>query len=1087
MSRQVLPIVLGLLTACCTSVSQEVRPSLDQDESTQFRIFHFSYGENGQLRSGPGITDGLIQSLYYGAPIEDFEYVTELAPSSEAVPDKEYSSSLKKSIGPARPPTPQFQLDQWTTKDGLPANKVRAIYQTRNGYLWVGTEAGIARFDGHRFLAYSESNSPALRTHGSMGRAFYEDEGGRLWIGMNGGLLCFDQNEFIEFSGYELLSGVRINALVERTDGGFWIASDDGVVYWDGESLQHLNTEELVEAGRIVTLLDEGDGKLWIGSANGLLQFDLSTQKVNNTLFRPGIDFKEGEQEIAVFGLLKDNLDRLWIGTDRIGVWRLNPKQSVPIKFRSHLEQVFGGRFPKHARFAKDHHGNVWATAGGMVGGVLRFSGEFQGTEVPMYKEKIGETFAVFTCREGGVWIAGREGLFRIRTVPFATFGFDGIGGRETIRYVSEGQNGTLWFGGRRFFGRWNGGEISLFDVFRLIPAPSTSALYSSPDGSVWAGYPSGGILSLPENINSPRIHDRVHPQFSHIGELQAICQRDEGGLLLGTRSGVYEMNAQEELTPVKEFSGFDVSTVCEDGLSSIWAGTSGSGVLRLKDGLFKTYTSDEGLLSNSVSALYEGTDGIMWIGTTAGLNWIRKGMVFPFDVESGLPQRNIDGIVEDDFGRVWVSHDAGISCASIEELIAWSQDSRARPAVAEYGNADGMLSVQGSGSSSRSCLKSSDGRLWFAKRGGLIVVEPAALFPEAPAPHVIIEELTANGTSHDPGPMVILPPGSAHELIIKFTTTSLHSPEKTVIQYQLEGHDSGWIEADSVRKAVYSNLPPGDYRFRVRARNHEGRWSEVDAVLALHVAPHFWQTWVFQAGCGFATLAIASGLTAFRLRNQRRRLEAERLDALQHERARIARDIHDHLGAQLAESALAPSNGEQAHLLAKESLRELSDLIWSVDPKQDTLQSLIDFIGNFSSRYLSSARLKLDLNLPEELSTSSIDSRTRLEIAAAFKESLHNVVKHARATTVSVTVERNMNSMRFIIRDDGCGFDPKLLPITNRNNGTGNGLSNLQTRASLLGGTCHIDSTLGKGTAVELVVPIQNSNAGHNGNHSNK
>lgn len=1077
MSPRILPIVIGLLTVCFSSISQEARPSQDQEEPVPFKLLHLAYGQDGQLRSGPGIRDGLIQTLYYGNPIENFEYVTQLTLPAESVPNEKDASPSSKRIGPADLPSPQFQLDQWTTKDGLPANKVRAIYQTQNGYLWVGTESGLARFDGHRFVTYTESNSPALRADGSMGRAFYEDEQERLWIGTDRGLLCLAQSEFIEFPDHESLSGIRINALVRRADGGFWIASDEGLVYWDGTSLRHLSTPELAEAGRILTLLDEGNGYLWIGSANGLLRFELSTQLVIRKLFRPGIDFNEGEQKIGVFGLLKDGSERLWIGTNRIGVWRLDPSKSVPVKFQSDLEQVFEGRFPKHARFAEDDRGNVWATAGGMVGGVLRFSGEFQGDEVPLYKEKIGETFAVFRCREGAVWIAGREGLFRIRAVPFATFGFDGIGGRETIRYVSEGKNGAIWFGSRRFFGQWQGSEILLFDIFALQPSPATSALYSSPQGPVWAGFPSGGIFALPEHINSPRIYSQARPRFSQIGEIQAMAPSNKGGLWLGTRNGVYEMTAKKELNPLREFSGFDISTVCEDDSGRVWAGTSQSGVLRSEQGQIKTYTTDDGLFSNYVSTVCAGADDMMWIGTQAGLSCIRDGKVTSFGIDSGLPQRMIDGIVEDKLGSVWLSHDAGISRVSIQELIEWSRDSTQLPAVAEYDGEDGMLSVQSSGSSSRSCIRSCDGKLWFAKRGGLIVVEPASLHPAAPSPHVIIEEFTANGESFNLETDVNLPPGSAKEVAIKFTTTSLHSPDKIKIQYQLLGHDSGWREAEYVRRAIYSNLRPGEYSFRVRARNHEGRWSREDAALALSIAPYFWQTWIFRIGSGMSAIVFASGLAGLRLRHQRKRLETERLEALQHERTRIARDIHDHLGAQLAESALSSGNGQQSHQLAKESLRELSDLIWSVDPQQDTLQSLIDFIGNFSSRYLSTTGLHLDLNLPQKISTATIDSRTRLEIAAAFKESLHNVVKHAQATHVSVAVECHSHSMRLFIRDNGCGFEIEKQQAQKSANGNGHGLGNLQIRASNLGGEFRIDSILGKGTNVEFVFPVKTSN----------
>jgi signal transduction histidine kinase len=417
------------------------------------------------------------------------------------------------------------------------------------------------------------------------------------------------------------------------------------------------------------------------------------------------------------------------------------------------------------------------------------------------------------------------------------------------------------------------------------------------------------------------------------------------------------------------------------------------------------------------------------------------------------------------------------------QELEAWLLDRSRTPAIAEFGTADGILNLETGGGSQPEGFKGRDGRLWFSTKRGLAVVDPAECPASLPPPQVMIESIVADGQALPVAASLRLPPGGGRHLDIRFTTTSLHSPDRVRIRYQLEGQDPGWRDAGSIRQASYANLRPGQYRFRVQARNHEGRWSEHDAIIAFNLAPFFWQTWAAYIIGGVAVAGVAGGLIAGRLRQQRRRLEVAGVKALEQERLRIARDMHDHLGPQLAGIALSADESQSAHQKARETLRELNDLIWSVHPNNDTLASLADFIGNFAGRYLSTAKMELDLDLPARIPSRAIPSPVRHEIAAMFKEALRNVIQHADAKRVVIRMEIAEDRLVLIVRDDGRGFESSAKQSlvntgdTPRPASRGNGLRNFHSRSKGLRGSCRVQSAPGRGTEVEFVVPLNSAN----------
>jgi ligand-binding sensor domain-containing protein/signal transduction histidine kinase len=1097
-------LVLVLIVVAATSdLARALGIGLNPDATLiPIRVNHLAYDKDGKLGAAPDSVRRSAASLFFGESVTNVEFRAEFSAApreqraSRILPDAAATGSRRNV--PPRPFQPQYRVDRWDGEHGLPANKVNALLQTRDGYLWIGTVGGLARFDGVRFAVFNDANTPEMRTNGTIGRTLFEDDHRRLWIGTERGILCYSAGRFIAFPGQAEVRGRDVRCIALRSAGGFWFGADGRLGYWDGSTIQwQLDLESDSEAEKRVMALAEGtDGALWIGTFGGLWKADLNSGKVKRIPL--GTRLSEG-----IRSLLLDRRRNLWIGSS-VGVWRLEPGASEPRSITDR-EPAFR-EAPHSAAFFEDSDGTIWATTS-FWDGVFRLHEASSKIVMTQVAKEVNATSCVLVDREGAVWLGSQDqGLFRLRRESFTTLAFGGesivdemrsrrasshgaavSGGDQALdemRSVSESEDGSLWFASRACVGRWSGREITLFDV-RAMGGRHNSPVIVLPSGLARTSFPDRGLFELPESANDPRAFRPAVPLFPDIGEAQTMLVRGDGSFLIGTAKGLYHIKAATAAERIDALLHTDVRALLEDRTKNLWVGTGGGGLICLTPNGVHAYTSRDGLTGDQVGALHESDDGGLWVGTDTGLCRFRDGRVAGFTPDSGVPQQPIHCILEDDFGRIWLSHAAGIARVARTELEAWLHDRSRMPAVADFGTMDGILNLESTGGSQPAGLKARDGRLWFPTRRGLVVVDPAVCPTNSPSPRVLIESAVANGQTLPVDASPEVPPGRGRALEIRFTATSLHSPEKVRIRYRLDPHDPAWREAGSVRLATYAGLQPGQYAFRMQARNHEGCWSERDAVFAFRLAPYFWQTWQFYSACVLAFAGSAGGFMVWRLRQQHLRLETQRLQALERERERIARDMHDHLGPQLAGLALSAAENGTAHQRAREALREVNDLIWSVHPGNDTLPSLVDFVANFASRYLSTAGVGLDLDMPDRIPPVPIPSRLRHEVAGMFKEALRNVTQHAHAKRVTVALAIEGERLVLSVRDDGDGFDSsarqnsaeradegEIGPQT----AEGNGMRNFRARSESLGGCCRIQSTPGRGTEVQFIVPLNAS-----------
>jgi signal transduction histidine kinase len=408
------------------------------------------------------------------------------------------------------------------------------------------------------------------------------------------------------------------------------------------------------------------------------------------------------------------------------------------------------------------------------------------------------------------------------------------------------------------------------------------------------------------------------------------------------------------------------------------------------------------------------------------------------------------------------------------------------------YGKSDGLPTLECSGGFQPAAAKTPDGRIWFPTRKGLVAVVPGAIPTNAIPPPVLIEEVMVDGHA------VSMPAGSAALMVqpgqgrLEFIYTGLcfTAPDKVLFKHRLSGLEKEWVDAGTQRNATYSYLPPGNYTFHVVACNNDGMWSEIGAGLSLVVLPHFWQTWWFRLFCGFlAAGAVAGAVSLVARRRMRRKMERlERQQALERERARIARDIHDDLGASLTRITMlsqfghvesdhpqaAAENLDRIYQTARNLTRAMDEIVWAVNPKHDTLDSLAEYLGKFAQDFLKPAGIRCRLELPMQLHPVPLSADSRHNVFLAFKEALNNVVKHSGAAEVRISLASDERGITLIVQDDGRGFTLTAREESTANTdrlSTGNGLLNMRRRMEHIQGQFEIGSTPGAGTTVKFVM----------------
>lgn len=844
------------------------------------------------------------------------------------------SQPLRASLDPDKPLT-QYIHQVWQTAQGLPQNSVLAIAQTADGYLWLGTEEGLARFDGARFAVFDR------RTAGlndNQIQTLFVDRHQNLWIGTTGGGLSrYSHGKFTAYTTKDGLSNTSIRAIYEDWDGTLWVGTEGGGLLRFANGRFHAFTKADGLADNVVfAIAGDQKGTMWIGTHGGLSRY-------SNGRFS-ALHAKDGLPSDFVLSLYQDPDGALWIGTNQ-GLCRRLPTGEIT-KFTSRDGLKSKSIFSLY----RDRAGTLWVGTGS--GGLSRLSkGRFDA-----YTQADGlsasDVWAILEDQEGSLWVGtAGGGLNCLKKASFTTVSTsDGLIS-NTILPVFEDTGGALWMGSDHGLMRWKDGRVTAYTSRDGLPNNLVFSIAQDRSGAMWIAT-RGGLA---------RLTDGVFHRFGATEGLPAdvvVCSLTDhnGDLWVGTRGGLSRFDGQRFITYTTRdgLSSNYVRAIFEDQNHTLWLGTGGGGLNRFEHGRFTAYTTRDGLSSDIVWALYGEPDGTLWLGTSGGgLDRFRNGKITAYTSYKGLYDDSIFAILDDRLGRLWISCNKGVFSVSKQQLNAFADGRIQSITPAVYGAADGMKSRECNGAFQPAGWRTKDGRLCFPTSGGLAMVDPAKLAGNAAPPPVVIERVLVDNRAIPFEDPVKLPPGKGR-LEFQFTAPSFTAPDKLQFRYMLEGFDRDWTQAGSRRVAYYTNIPHGAYQFRVKAA-YADAWSPSSRVVSLVLSPHYYQTTAFFLLIGLVAVSLCGGAYGLRVRQLKAReqkllgLVSERTSALQ-ESERQLRRSRDELELRVRErtSELVDANRALEEEIAVRRRTE-EQLILAKEAAEAASRAKSDFLANMS------------------------------------------------------------------------------------------------------------------------------------------
>lgn len=987
----------------------------------------------------------------------------------------------------------QYRIDQWTADDGLPQNSVYGITQTRDGYLWLATVDGLARFDGARFTIFNKSNSPGIINNRFI--SLFESTNGDLWAGTEeSGIVRFHGGRFEHF-GAE--AGVPQSVV--------WIESDANV---DGRAIFHAPDRTVrfldgkaspFEAGADLSLPVRA-----VRSSNVKIYCRFNSEKQFSECFIDdgwqSLSISDGSPKEKFLSVIQeansDGSSKTWfmsVAQEANGViWMITADGRLAQAENGRVTRIYDERdgLPKNllylmtgarlALLAKDADGALWLVDLPSMQKELLFK---KGA-VPLPLDK-SEILSTYTDGEGNLWFGTtRDGLFRARKQVVTTYSeADGIASK-TVYPIYEDSSGKIWIGATGGLSKYENG------IFTVIKSTKNFLVYAiGEDAAGRILISDAGALYIQENNEFVPFEPE---KILAIGYVYAIYADRENALWIGGEGGLrrFKDDLLTSFSIADGLAGNDVKTIIEARGGGLWIGTYG-GLSLLKDGKFASWTERDGLPSNTVRALYEDSDGTLWIGTyDGGLARFKDGKFTHYNSSIGLHNDGAFQILEDERRWFWISSNHGIYRVSRDELNEYADGRRLSITSTAYGKSDGMLNAEANGGRSPAGVKTRSGHLWFPTQDGVAMIDPREIKINAQPPPVVIEsvkidnELSELPALAEKSELRIEP--SQQNFEITYTALSFINSENLRFKYKLEGLDDEWIDAGTRRLAYFSHVPPGNYTFHVIAANSDGVWNEHGATLKITVDPPFYRTWWFLS---LFVLSL-SGLAFFIYRRRVSRLEREKrnqeafsrrlIELQENERKRIAGELHDSLSQNLviiknrAMMSLSERDNvsnafeqiEEIAEAATESLAEVREIAANLRPFQ------IDRLG-----LTKAVRALIRKNAAPNLKiTSRIDDidgtlppEMQINLYRILQESLNNVIKHSKADEAEVLIEKIGKTINIKIRDNGIGFDQSVRFEDEA--GGGFGLTGMSERARILGSTLVVESSAGKGVAVSFQI----------------
>jgi signal transduction histidine kinase len=964
-----------------------------------------------------------------------------------------------RALDPNRLPS-QYVREQWTTETRFPGGTVNGIAQTADGYLWIGTDRGLIRFDGFNFRPVSFSSTTAS---GVPILQLLTDAGGKLWVRPQGADLVRQKDGKFESVRF---GPDAITALSKDNHDGLLVSDlGQGTLRFMEDHVQKLGPA----SPPVISLAETADGKIWMGTLGDGLFF-----------LRAGraTQVNAGLPDRKINCLLAIGSDELWVGTDT-GLYRGNGAGFHRLELPSFLGDV------QVLSILRDRDSNIWV---GTTRGLLRINAKGISFSEENELRGDGGINVLFEDREGNLWIGGARGLGRIRDSAFVTY--------SSVSDRRFEHNGPVYVDpeGRTWLAPAQGGLYVLENgrvqpVTSAIPANEVVYSISGRADEVWVGRQRGGLTRL--QFRNGAMGSQSYTEANGLAQnsAYAVYESRDGSVWAGTLNGGVSKFKDGRFTTYTTTNGLasnTISSILETRDGGMWFATP-NGLSSFSNGQWRTYTTVEGLPSPGVNCLFEDSSGTLWSGTSVGLAFFASSHFKVPHESPDVLREQIVGMAEDKSGRFWIATSNHVLRVPRDKLLSGVVKAAD---VREYGQADGLESTEGV-KRSRSVVSDSAGRIWFSLTSGLSVVNPSQIDDNSvPAlPH--IEAITADNNTANLAASVRIPP-SPRRITFEYTGLSLAVPGRIRFRYFLEGFDSSWSQPVAAREAVYTNLGAGSYRFRLVASNSEGLWNGPEAAIGFEVEPTLSETWWFRSAMVLCVGLVALAAYLMRMRQLTRLLNA-RFEERFAERVRVARELHDTLlqsfqglllrfqtayalfdtrpadakevlGSSIDQTAQAITEGREAVQGLRASTVESNDLAQAITTLGEQLAAE------------ASSATSVGLHVEVEGTPRNLHPIARDEIYRIASEALRNAFRHAEAQQIEVEFRYDERQLRLRVRDDGKGIDASFLTAEGR---TGHfGLHGMRERAKLMGGKLSVWTAAQSGAEIELIIPAAHAYA---------
>ena len=989
--------------------------------------------------------------------------------------------ALAASVGahalePSRTIT-QYRHTTWRAIDGHFTGTPSAVEQTADGYIWLGTDAGLTRFDGERFEPIVrfdlQANRPASGASAATGVAasslrvvsLKSSADGSLWIGTQTGLVQLKNGRFKPFDG---VNGF-VNGLAIGQDGAVWVAqsrSDTSLCRVQASSVKCLRKADGLAFEWGEPVLAASDGSTWVGSADSLARINGNAVET--------IQLPNGASSHEVLGVqaLANSPDGgMWVGAlapnggSGLLKWRNGKWESPTIA-------GFDGKALQIQALHVDRHGALW------IGTLDRGLYRVQDGRAERFSSADGlssdSVHAVFEDAEGNIWVATSKGLDAFSNLPVASFSIREGLSNDFVHAVSAAPDGSLWINNITSLDRLAGGKISSLPLPAGSSMRNITGILSDSRGRVWVGVDD----SLTELV-AGKFNRLTFPDGTPVGVVVGLVENSSGSVFVVTDknrfvrvSSSYEIEDLTKKVP-------EVAAFASDGTGGLWLGATDGDVFHYVDGGVKRIVVRHSAARRYIRTILLGPHGSIIGATSEGLIAVQGDEARLLTADGGLSCSSLSAAAFDHRGDLWLNSACGIQQIAKGDLEQWLDKTTARVEVSNLDATDGAI-PQNTYFQPKAAV-TSDGRLWFATGSQLQMVDPEHLAKNTVVPQVHIETLTADRVHYAIDSRLKLPAG-VRSIEFEYMATSYSAPRKVQFRYRLEGYDTDWRDAGNRRTAAYTNLAPGRYQFRVIASNNDGLWNEAGAAVALDIPPTFAQTKWFLVLCALAGLALIAFGIHIRLRQLSKRLQL-RIEERADERVRIARELHDTLH-QSTQSMILAFEGlvrdehvdpvrharlknavNTANKVAQEGRSRIEGLRLSPEfAQRDIVQTLTKLAEDIVQHH------PVELNVESHGQSVNVDPFVTDAVCRIARESIINALLHAKASSITLSIRNDPERFVVTVRDDGTGIDPKLIGAENIEGHWG--LKGMRERATQIGAHLTFSSHTGSGTTVELTLP---------------